>query len=149
MGPMYVFEYYEMCCLWAHFILLLKSFQVNQGNSRGERPLNRAIIEAFHHGGIDLMLFWALSFGFNQMCWISVVETGYKKLIDLMIEKGADVNAVENKLKLTPLHIVASHQSMRGYYDHEWNDDDSLSNFPFHFFCFWVSHFDLCWFLIK
>lgn len=67
------------------------------------------------------------------------VSTGYKKLIELMIEKGADVNAVENKLKLTPLHIIASYQSMGGYFDYDWNEDDSLSNFPFHFF---LRHFD-------
>lgn len=54
--------------MWCPFSL--KSFQVNQANSKGQRPLNRAIIEAFRHAGIHSMLFWAFFLSLNRMRWI-------------------------------------------------------------------------------
>lgn len=48
--------------------------------------------------------------------------TGYKKAIELLVEKGANVNDAQNKWKMTPLHYIA-------LYDHkDWTDVDNLSN---------------------
>lgn len=55
------------------------------------------------------------------------VNTGYKTIIKLLIEKGANVNALENIYKMTPLHfIVLLDSSKPGHKD--WTDNDYLSN---------------------
>lgn len=65
----------------------------------------------------------------------SSVNVGHRKEIEMLIEKGADVNAVSKSLststnapKMTPLHYLASHDAKKTAHEH-WTDDDNLSNF--------------------
>lgn len=59
------------------------------------------------------------------------MSTGHKKVTELLIESGADVNAKENIRKMTALHYIASYDSFdRGH--ENWTDDDRLSDFQFH-----------------
>lgn len=75
----------------------------------------------------------------DLMKWIKLllnVSTGHKKAIELLIEKGADVNAAENRWKHTPLHWIALFSS--SVHGHEnWTEDDRLSNFQFNF-CYFL-----------
>lgn len=57
------------------------------------------------------------------------VTTGYKKVIEMLIKKGADVNAVDSE-KMTPLHYVAAMDNDFGGHE-DWTEDDSISNFDF------------------
>lgn len=73
------------------------------------------------------MIFEAFSFTEMSLNFCKL-STGHKKIIEILIEKGANVNAVDNN-KMTPLHYIAS-------YDHRpnrvnWTEDDRLSNFRF------------------
>lgn len=72
-------------------------FQVNRANSDGYTPLHFAIIG------------------------------GHKKAIEMLIEKGSNVNAVENNFKMTPLLFVVIQDS--------WNEDDKLSMYNFNLIC--------------
>lgn len=61
--------------------------------------------------------------------------TGNTKLVELLIENGANVNAVENESKLTPLHLIAAVNILFG------NGDDNeyrSSNWNFNF-TLWAS----------
>lgn len=60
---------------------------------------------------------------------IQIVSPGYKMAIELLIKKGAFVNAVTIS-KLTPLHYVAWHDSLNRN-QKDWTGDDDLSNFNF------------------
>lgn len=52
--------------------------------------------------------------------------TGHKEVIELLIEKGSNVNAVENEYNMTPLHFIAALDSTN--FGHEnWTDDDYFS----------------------
>lgn len=56
------------------------------------------------------------------------LSTGHKKVIELLIEKGSNVNAVEKRWNMTPLHLIVLYDS--SFSGHEdWTDDDYLSNF--------------------
>lgn len=55
---------------------------------------------------------------------------GHKKTAELLIEKGSNVIAVENKWKWTPLHYIASIKSSSHAHE-DWTEDDRLSNFNF------------------
>lgn len=57
-------------------------------------------------------------------------STGFKKAIEMLIEKGANINAVEDRWKMTPLHYVARAEAARHHQDH-WTEDDYLSKFRF------------------
>lgn len=54
----------------------------------------------------------------------------------MLIERGANVSAVENTWKMTPLHYLASYASTQRSHGH-WTDDDYLSNFQFRFSVFY------------
>lgn len=57
-------------------------------------------------------------------------KTGHKKAIELMLQKGVNVNAVENRWNLTPLLYIAVFDfSNEGHND--WTEDDRFSNFKF------------------
>lgn len=66
--------------------------------------------------------------------WIKFLLIGYKKTIELLIEKGANVNA-ENKWKWTPLHYVVSLDPLFGGHE-DWTDDDYLSKFKVYIYDF-------------
>lgn len=51
-----------------------------------------------------------------------IVSTGYRKAIELLIEKKANVNDTRNKWLMTPLHYIAL------YDQKDWTDADNLSN---------------------
>lgn len=64
-----------------------------------------------------------------------MLSPGYKNTIEMLIEKGANVNAAEEVWHNTPLHFVAMVDSHSPYHDlKNWTEDDSLSNFQFYFF---------------
>lgn len=58
------------------------------------------------------------------------LSSGYKKAIELLIEKGSNVNAVQNERKLSPLHLIAALNISFSGHDN-WTEDDRLSNFNF------------------
>lgn len=58
------------------------------------------------------------------------ISNGYKKAIEMLIEKGADVN-VADKTKTTPLHSIALYDSSFPGYE-KWTEDDLLSNIQNH-----------------
>lgn len=61
-------------------------------------------------------------------------HTGYKKAIEMFIEKGSNVNAVDNK-KMTPLHYLASlDSSNKGH--RNWTEEDNLRKFNLNFCAF-------------
>lgn len=60
------------------------------------------------------------------------ITSGHKKAIELLIEKGANVNAVEKTWNMTPLHFIALFDRERNEFKN-WTEDDSLSNFTQNF----------------
>lgn len=54
------------------------------------------------------------------------MTTGHKKSIELLIENGANANAVDH-WKMTPLHYIAIMDFTNGAND-DWTEGDSLSN---------------------
>lgn len=73
--------------------------------------------------------------------WIEftlLLSTGHKNAIEMLIEKGADVNAVENTWKMTPLHFLVIYDQRRNRA--HWTEDDTLSNLQFQF---WTCAFSL------
>lgn len=114
MGLMYVYmrmkysdSKFQIIIRKTNFIAFIANhFQVNQTDSDMRTPLHYAVIE------------------------------GDKKAIELLIEKGANVNAVDYR-NMTPLHYVAFFDILsRGY--ENWTEDDSLSNFNSNSFHFWL-----------
>lgn len=80
---------------------------------------------------MEVLLFVSLCFYEHLvlMKWTNcrpIVFIGHKKAIEKLIEKGANVNAVESEQHRTPLHYIA-------YFDFpssppkNWTADDSLS----------------------
>lgn len=55
----------------------------------------------------------------------------------MLIEKGANINAVESRWKMTPLHCIALVEAARRHQDH-WTEDDYLSKFQFQL-CFFAN----------
>lgn len=51
----------------------------------------------------------------------SYCPIGYKKAVEQLIEKGANVNVTVDSTKLTPLHYLIISE--------RWNEDDKISNF--------------------
>lgn len=64
------------------------------------------------------------------MNFVLIASTGHKNAIARLIEKGANVNAAENKWKMSPLHYVATLDPSFDGHEH-WTEDNSLSNFNF------------------
>lgn len=65
------------------------------------------------------------------MKWVKfafVSQPGHKKAIELLIEKGTNVNAVENRDGMTPLHYIAMVDSSSQSHK-DWSEDDQISNF--------------------
>lgn len=77
--------------------LLFESFQINEVDQYGKTLLHKAI------------------------------QSGYRKTIEKLIEKGLDVNAAENSYHMTPLFFLAMIDSSR--HSINWTEDDSLSKF--------------------
>lgn len=76
-------------------------------------------------------------FSFNRGSNLhSYLSTGHKKTIELLIEKGANVNAVENTWSMTPLNLLVARDEDRN--QEYWTEDDTLSNSNFSFICFWL-----------
>lgn len=72
-----------------------------------------------------------------------ILSTGYKKAIQLLIGKGSNVNAVDNK-DMTPLHYIALLEpSNVGH--RNWPEEDSLGNtsIPFQVFLLRTENFRL------
>lgn len=63
---------------------------------------------------------------------MNFVTSGHKKAIELLIKKGANVNAVENRWKATPLHYIALVEAAR-YHQNYWTEDDYLRKFESYF----------------
>ena len=76
-----------------------------------------------------LLLLFSMSFG-NEERYILKLSIGHKKAIKMLVERGANVNAVdgnERLFKMTPLHYIALFDtSNRGHED--WTEDDRCSN---------------------
>lgn len=60
------------------------------------------------------------------------LSTGLKKLIELLIEKGANVNAKDG-MQQTPLHYITKLGLLRRRRKN-WTRNDNLSNSQFHFY---------------
>lgn len=54
---------------------------------------------------------------------------GYKKAIELLIEKGSDVNATQKQWSMTPLHLIALFNAAS--FNHYWTEDDRISSLDF------------------
>lgn len=93
---------------------------MNQSDSDGETPLHQSIYEGL------FCSFLTLPVSTKRIKFLPNVSTGYKKAIELLVEKGANVNAVENDKKMTPLHYIALYDPSSQNKD--WTEDDSLSN---------------------
>lgn len=93
------------------------TFQVNQAGRDGGTPLHQAII-----GGIvcSLLSFRKHSFSIVDKIYTFALSTGHKRTIELLLEKGAHINAVENNWQMTPLHFLVVLA--------DWNEDDKLRN---------------------
>lgn len=59
-----------------------------------------------------------------------ILSTGYKKAIKLLIEKGANVKAVDSK-NMTPLHFIALLESSNVGH-RNWPEEDTLGKLRFH-----------------
>lgn len=60
-------------------------------------------------------------------------NTGHKKAIELLIQKGANINAVESISKMTPLHMIAKFD-LKNLRSIGWTEDDRLGNSILHLF---------------
>lgn len=86
-----------------------------------QTALHKAIIG----GKFFVHAFWAINFVKIKLKFLLVVSAGYKDVIELLMGKGANANAVDYSIK-TPLHYIVSLDNF--FRDH---DDDRLSNFHF------------------
>ncbi|TGK24122.1 ankyrin repeat domain-containing protein [Leptospira yasudae] len=58
--------------------------------------------------GADLSLTSKSKLSFGNTALHSAVATGKKAIVELLLEKGADANALQNPGSITPLHVAAS-----------------------------------------
>ncbi|TGL79131.1 ankyrin repeat domain-containing protein [Leptospira yasudae] len=58
--------------------------------------------------GADLGLTSKSKLSFGNTALHSAVATGKKAIVELLLEKGADANALQNPGSITPLHVAAS-----------------------------------------
>lgn len=112
---------------WNHFTD--KSTEWGRTNTTPSSYFQRSFIHSF-------IIFWV------SIKWIqfltNYIKTGFKKSIEKLIEKGANVNAVDDSFNMTPLHFIAVVDSSRSKYPN-WTDEDGLSKFPFSILLYLVS----------
>lgn len=61
---------------------------------------------------------------------LQICRIGFKRSIELLVEKGANVNAASKRTKMTPLLILLDSDQDRWV---EWTSDDTISKLNFIF----------------